>query len=138
MKIIYKPEDGSTPEEMTFRVGRIKRSEASEVEKRYGQPMEAMWMDLWDGSSDAIAMAFYLCRKAGNPKYRFDDLPDYSMDEIETVKESYDVKRMMARSDKAQGVDPKTKAERMGRLQEVLDILEAEEGKAPAEESTPS
>lgn len=136
MILTYTPAGGGSPEVHQLSIGKIRRSLGAEAERIYGSSLERCWLDALElGTMMSTAVLLYLCRKQGNPKYKWSDLPDFELDEVDIQREADDIRRMIGKAERVTGVDPERKEEGLAELREALSRLELEEsaeGKDPA------
>lgn len=84
MLVTYKPEDGSE-QSWQFDFKRVRRSEAIILEKQYGagRTWGQFAMACMQGSAEALTLLLWMLQRRGHPALRFEDVPDFYLDEID-------------------------------------------------------
>lgn len=85
MHVIYKPErpeDGDR-QEWDFTAGRVRASQAEQIERKFGGTWNEFQAGVWQGSMRAYKVMLWHLFNLTHPGYRFEDLPDFMSDELE-------------------------------------------------------
>lgn len=127
MKITYTDDTGNV-QNYDLHVGRLKRSEVSELETRYGGSLTQWHMDVMDGGGHAEAVALYMAMRKNHPAYKWQDLPDYEVDALQIEGDQTDYRRLLKLVDNSKGGDKTKQAEIREALQAALDEAVAAEG----------
>jgi hypothetical protein len=82
--VTYKPEGGGE-QRWEFDFNRVRRSEAIIIEKQYGggRTYVQFQMAAMQGSSEALTLLLWMLQRRDHPTLRFEDVPDFFLDEIE-------------------------------------------------------
>jgi hypothetical protein len=146
--VTYRPEDqpAEAVQRWEFDPGRIRSVEAELIEKRYGQKFDVWRNDVRVGSAKARRVLLWHLLRRQHPVLRYEDTPDFLMDEVlveHSVAELVELRDRMAKAT----LDEETRTqistaldleitEAMAR-EGLVDVAEAEGGKAtsPAAES---
>lgn len=83
MLLHYKPDGVTEPATYEVNFKRVRRSEAIILEKQYGRTWAQFATDVMTGSVDALAALLWLVQRREHPTLRFDDLPDFYLEEVE-------------------------------------------------------
>ena len=141
MDVTYKPEDGSV-QRWSFNSGRVRTGEAEQIEARAGMRYEEWVLGVQSGSARARRVLLWHLLRRDHPKLRFEDTPDFYVDELVVEYDVVELRDLLARLD-----DPKApvKGEAAEQLRELLTAeIEAaaargDEGKdlaSPSSETT--
>lgn len=138
MDVTYKPEDGSV-QRWSFNSGRVRQSEAEQIEAKAGTRYEEWVLDVQSGSARARRVLLWHLIRRDHPKFRFEDTPDFYVDELVVEYDAAELRELLGRLD-----DPKApvKGEAADRLRDLLaaEIAEAEargeSGKDPVSPSS--
>lgn len=143
MYITYQPEDGQK-QRWHFDPKRVRASKAEMIEKRFGQNW-AQWLQVVQaGGTKARRVLLWHLLTLEHPAMRFDDTPDFMVDELEVEHELHELRDIRERVAKANLPDDEKEpifAGLDGEITEAMAREEAEEGKATSsngESTTPS
>jgi len=81
MLVTYTPEDGDR-QTWEFNPGRVRQSETEIIEKRYGKTYEAFKEGVTSGDSRARRVLLWHLLRRDHHTLRFEDTPDFFMDEL--------------------------------------------------------
>lgn len=83
MLVTYTPDgDKAQSKSWVFEPGRVRLSEAAAVEKQYGESWEKFVADVQAGGARARRVLLWLLQRRAHPILRFDDTPDFYLDEV--------------------------------------------------------
>lgn len=84
MRIAYTPKSAADGDAQTwiFEPGRIRASEAEQIEKRYGGRWEDFLADVKGGSMRARRVLLWHLLRTAHPGLKFEDVPDFYADEL--------------------------------------------------------
>lgn len=84
MRIAYTPKNPADGDAQvwTFDAGRIRASEAEQIEKRYGDRWETFLSDVKGGSMRARRVLLWHLLRTAHPGLKYEDVPDFYADEL--------------------------------------------------------
>lgn len=135
MKVTFTPEDGQA-RTWTYRHGKVRASEAEMCERRLeGTKWDAFEANLLQGSARARRVLLWHLLRQEHPALKWDDVPDFCMDELVMEMDLDDQRRYRARMDSL----PKTPdvVEALAALDEGIAEEEAAEAEATETAETP-
>jgi hypothetical protein len=94
MHVTFNPEDGSEEKNWTFDPDDVLRSEATAIEKAYGESWEQWINALRIKNAKARTVLLWHLLKADHPKLRFDDTPDFRMRQMKVEMSSAELKEV--------------------------------------------
>ncbi len=140
MDVTFKPE-GQEPQVWGFNSGRVRAVEAEQIEARSGMKYEEWVVAVQQGSARARRVLLWHLIRRDHPKVRFEDTPDFFMDELEIEYDAAELRELLARLDDASADIEEAAAEKL-RLLLTTEIAKAEErgdvGKAPTSKPSES
>jgi hypothetical protein len=137
VKLTYKPEDG-TEQSWVFRPGKLRRSVAQQLAAAYGKKWELFLADLQQGDLDARAVVLWHCMRTDHPILKFDDLPDFLVDELALDYEADELRDMLTQTESnSAGIPADQREIALAVLRSQLaDAEAAEDGPGKASESS--
>jgi hypothetical protein len=128
MYVTWDPEDGTDKQTYEFDSEDMLRSEATAVEKHFGQPTD-VWLDqLRGGSVKARAVLLWLLLRRDHPKIRFDDTPDFRLRQVKVEMSSSELYKLKGQVDRTK-MDPDTREQLDAAFErDIADAIERETG----------
>lgn len=144
MHVTYKPE-GQEPQRWEFNPGRVRQSEAEIIEKRFGGNWDVWRNEVRSGSARARKVLLWHLLRREHHALRFEDTPDFFMDELLVEHSVAELVELRERIEKA-NLDAETREQIMTGLDiEITDATAREEGlggddagKAPSKQGAKS
>lgn len=126
MRITYTPEDGSETRVWDFSPRRVRQSEAAIIERQYGKPYEQFVPEAQAGSARALRVLMWHLMRKDHPALRFEDVPDFFMDEIQLQHSVEELREAKSNIEKAGGLDPAEREVALALIESRIVLAEAE------------
>lgn len=94
MQVTFDPENGEPKQEWTFDPDDVLRSEATAIEKAYGEPWEAWVSSLQIRNAKARTVLLWHLIKQDHPRLKFDDTPDFRMRQLTVQMSSVELQTL--------------------------------------------
>lgn len=124
MKVTFSPESGQV-QEWTFDPKRIKVAKAEMIEKRAEETFQEWMQGVRVGKSRARRVLLWHCLSVDHPAYRWEDTPDFYVDELAVDFERHEIVEIRAAVQEARIPADKKQA--------ALDVLDAQLETFPAD-----
>lgn len=98
MDVTYTPE-GETAQTWNFNSGRVRTVEAEQIEARSGMRYEEWVLAIQAGGARARRVLLWHLMRRDHPKLRFEDTPDFYMDELVLEYDATELRELLARLD---------------------------------------
>lgn len=98
MDVTYTPEGGAA-QTWNFNAGRVRTAEAEQIESRSGMRYEEWVLAIQQGSARARRVLLWHLMRRDHPRYRFEDTPDFYMDELVLEYDAAELGELLARLD---------------------------------------
>lgn len=134
MIIKYTPEDGAA-QEWAYAPLKVRQSEAEMIEKRSGMEWDAFNKALLSGNARARKVVLWHCLRKDHPIFRWEDVPDFAMSEVQIEFDAKELGDIRAAVEKSKDMADDIKSEALRVLDEQLSELPVDEGKAPLSDS---
>ncbi|WP_433537598.1 hypothetical protein ACQPZK_07585 [Micromonospora sp. CA-249363] len=99
MIVTYTPE-GEEAQTWEFSPGRIRSSEAEILQKRFGGPWDQFAIGVQSGDVRARRVMLWHCLRRDHHTLRFEDMPEFMMDELKVEFTKEEFGRMLVDADK--------------------------------------
>ena len=126
MFVTYTP-DGADRHEWEFIPGKMRASEAQPIERRFGGSWEKWSIEIQQGSVAARRLLLWHLLRREHPTLRWEDTPDYAMDELEISYSSDEMRDLITNAEAAPIEDQEQKNAVLAGLRAELEKAEQRE-----------